>query len=443
MSLYNEPLITRFQNELTLVSLANSMLNTSMFGFGVGSRDDAIWCPGLAHWWEHMLCRRSKGHNDWIVNLLNRRHFGGSDGEGMKVCTTDSYMLIGHADLLTRRYLNRDVFPVTSAMVRDGLYAIRVMHAPHDVILTDKAVRVEKAAVHNETCRNDDLPDVASYKAALQLLYTTSPHRNFGDSHPESLRTLKLGRAKLWAQGQFGPSKMIVVLMGPSQNEAVRMIRQHELNEIPNWKADPLVVDPHDITPRLTGVREAVIRWPYLHQTHVRLLWPVGPYGSEDDEALQVLAPVFKDRIEEALREENELYDGGTYHPFVEWDASSTHGLIDVWFATVGDRGHRERLVERVLKVARDLSRDTSTAFEQHVDAARRNEADEFIEAYRYVPSTFAEWMVQAIVNDDRDLTRFKRFHFDIMRVTPKMVRAAAAKWLHPDRYVRVTVDHG
>src|SRR4030042_2049286 len=189
MSLYNEPIVTPFQNGLTLVNLTNSLLNTSLIGFKVGSRNDPVWCNGLAHWWEHMLCRRSKEHDDRIVNLLMRRHFGGSDGDGIKVCTTESIMMFGHADLLTRRYLKKDVFPVMAPMVRDGIHALRVMHAPKDVILTDKPARVEKAAVHNDSRRNDDLPDVSSYKAALQLLYTASPHRNFGDSHPGQLRT--------------------------------------------------------------------------------------------------------------------------------------------------------------------------------------------------------------------------------------------------------------
>lgn len=441
MPLYNEPVITEFQNGLTLVSLSNPLLNTSAIGFEVGSRDDPVWCDGLAHWWEHMLCRRSATHDPQFVNLLMRRHYGGSDGDGIKVCTTESIMLFGHTDLLHRRFLTKDVFPVNAAMVRDGLYEIRHMRSSGDVILTDQAVRVEKAAVHNETCRNDDMPDLASYKMALQLLYTTSPHRNFGDSHPEQLRQLKLGRARQWAQGQFVPAKMKVVLMGPSQAEAVRMVRQAELNEMPSWTPTKLDVDTSDTTPHLSGVRSGVLVWPKLKQTHLRLLWPVPPYGSKDDEALQVLCAVLKDRIEDVLREENDQFKGGVYHPSVEWDASSTHGLIDLWFATVGCRAHREMLLERVLRVIRQVATDTSSAFDAHVDAARKREADEFVEAYRYVPSTFAEWMMAAIASGDRRLERFKVYHRAVLRVTPKMVRAAAARWLPTDRYVRVAVE--
>jgi predicted Zn-dependent peptidase len=441
MPAYNEPLVTQFTNGLTLVSLANSLLNTSAIGFEVGTRNDPVWCNGLAHWWEHMLCRRSTEHDDALVNLLMRRHFGGSDGDGIKVCTTDCYMLFGHADLMRRRYLTRDVFPMTAAMVRDGMYALRRMRDGGDVILTPHAAKCEKAAVHNETRRNDDMPDLASYKMALQLLYTTSQHRNFGDCHPGQLRAVKLGRAKQWAQGQFVPSKMTVVMMGPTQAEAVRMVRAAGLNELPSWPASVLDVDRNDITPNLSGVRSGVLMWPKLHQTHVRMLWPVLPFGSDDDEALQVLCAVLKDRIEQAQREDNEDFDSGVYHPAVEWDASSTHGHIDVWFATVGNRARREMLVDQVLRVIRGIANDTSTAFDQHVDAARRREADEFLEAYRYVPSTFAEWIVAALAGGDRDLSKFKQFHRTVLRVTPKMVRAAAAKWLPTDRFVRVAVE--
>ena len=364
-----------------------------------------------------------------------RRYFGGSSGSGINVHTEHSYTGYGHQDLFHARHRN-EVFQIMAGMVRDAMYDIRDMRNRDDAIVNARALSVERSAVDNETGLNDEWPGMAGYRAALRALYTTNPARHWGDSDPEQLARVKVGTMKQWAQVNCVPATMCVVLIGPNQHDAVRMVRDARLNELPPWPATSWSYNRSDDVPVLTDIRRITTDRSGATMHHVCMLWPTETFSTRDAFALEVLEGILKDRIDAALREGNLVHPGGIYHSDVVWDCSSSHGVMLVEFATRGDRAHCEYLIERMLDVISDIVSGPSSELEEDVEDATFFLAHLFLEHYRFSPGALSDRILMSLANGDEDLSRFSSYYDDIRRVTHRMLRAVAAKYLHRDRFV-------
>ena len=456
MANYNLPILTPFENGMTLVSLANELLSASQVGFNVGSRNDPPTCPGMAHTVEHHFCRGAslaaiaaitQRHPErptpisarW-VDRTNRRYFGGSDGPGINVYTQTSHTGHGHHDLFSPRYL-RKVFPVVAGTVRDAMHDVRDMRNRDEAILPPQTFKVERAAVYNETAENDELASMDGYRAALKELYAVNPARNHGDSDPTQLLKLKMGTMKQWAQSNYVPANMRVIIIGPSRNVAVRMVRDVGLAAIgddgrSSWKPTPWTYDHSDDVPVLTEVKRIELTRPGTKMRHVCILWPTETYASSDRLPLEVLVGLLKDRLEHVYREMNTECPGGVYHPSVELDQTSSHGFIELKFSTSGDDDHAQQLIHRTLAVVEDVKADQSDAFTEDVDDGRFYLANSFREQYQFMPGLFADRIMEALANGDDTLVRFNGYCRNMLHVSPDRVHAVAVKYLHTDRFV-------
>lgn len=301
--------------------------------------------------------------------------------------------------------------------------------------MSPRAFAIERAAVLHETAENDEDPSMAGHRAALKALYARNPARLYGDSDPEQLLAVKLGTVKLWAQQHLVPEKLRVIILGPSRNAAVRLVREAGLNALPAWPSAKWEYDRSDDVPVLTGI---------VHQdipgtgkmSHVYILWPTETYNSPDAYALEVLAGVMKDRIEHQLRE----HLHAVYHPSVEWDSTSTHGYLCLAFSTLKRAEECDRVITRALDVVEEIKNDRSERLTEEVEAGRFFLANTYLEEYRFTPGAFADRMMEALANGDPELRRFNRYYQDMLRVSPVRVRNAAKKYLHRDRFVRTVV---
>lgn len=455
MAVYNPPKITPFDNGMILVSMRNELLSASQVGFTVGARNDPTDFRGMAHVNEHDFCRgasklamhaairRFPGRpvpvSERQANRCYRRFFGGSNGPGINVYTLTSHTGYGHQDLFAPRYLG-SVFPVMAGMIRDGMYDVRDVPNRNDAIVSPKAFEVERSAVDNETAENDEFAAMDGYRAGLKALYVLNPARNHGDSDPEQLAQVKLGTVKQWARGHYVPANMRVIILGPSKNKAVRLVREAKLNEIPAWTPDKWHYDRSDDLPVLDSVKHVELTRVGTKMRHVSIFWPTDPYGCAFALALQVLVGLIKDRIEDELREENTVFPGGVYHPFVDWDCTSSHGFFTVQFSTRGSDAHCDDLVRRVLDRMEEVKTDRSTEFAEDVDDGRFFLANSYLEEYHFTPGAFADRMMAALANGDPKLERFNAYYNDMLHVSPTRVRNAAIKYLHRDRLVLTVV---
>lgn len=459
MALLRRPTMTEFENGMVVVNHPNIFMNASSLCFLVGHRDDPPWFPGAAHISEHILCRGASdrllakyNHEDRPLPVsgrqmdrMMRRYLGGSDGPGMNIYTTACFTSYGHNDLPGRKAL-RAVTGTMWPIVRDGMYELRRMR--HNEGMLDLAsLRVERPAVDNEDRGNNDDAFQAACSAASSALFSDNRAGHGGCTEHEKLKGLKLGRLKQWAQKQYVPENLRVVLVGPTSNEALRMVREHELDALPAWKAQSYDDARVEIVPELTSVIEVTTERPKLNMRHVLLLWPTEPFTSEDRPALQVLTDVVKDRVENELRESNEEIPGGVYHPAAEWDASVSHGCISLWFSTHGDAAHAAKLTERALGVVHGIQNDTSSRLMEDVDDARTFLATSFVQEFKFDAATFCDSLMLFLASADRDrdteksIDAFVAHPNTLMAVTAEDVRSVAEKYLKRDAFVKSVVN--
>jgi predicted Zn-dependent peptidase len=455
---YNVPVQTDFENGMQLITIANEFAAASQIAFTVGTRNDPLMAlVGMAHLSEHIFCRGASPEaitavarrnatarpgterpipvSERAMNRMCRKFLGSSNGPGINVYTLTSHTGYGHQDLFHPRYL-KNVFSVMAGVVRDCMYGIRDMRNRHDAIISPQAFSVERAAVDNETAGNDEHPGMAGYRAALQVLYRANPARHFGDSDPAQLAKIKLGTMKQWGQGQYVPANMRIVIIGPSRNAAVRLVRDAGLADLPAWPATPWTYDHSDDVPVLTDVRRIELARRDIAMRHVCMLWPTETYTSADALTLLVLAGLLKDRIEYELRERNTVFPGGVYHPSVDWDATSSHGFLAVRFCTKGNDAHCQDLIQRTLESIEAIKIDRSAEFVEDVEDGRFYQANDYLEEYKFTPGAFADRIVAALANGDVTLKRFNTFYRDMLHISPAQVRNAAIKYLHGDRFV-------
>jgi hypothetical protein len=170
------------------------------------------------------------------------------------------------------------------------------------------------------------------------------------------------------------------------------------------------------------------------------MLWPTEVAFGEYDHELEVLSDILKDRVEADLRDDVVQRGGGVYHPFADWDCTSSHGFLTIQFSTRGNDQHCDELISRTLAVAEHLLTDRSDEFAQDVEDARFFRARAHVEQYQYIPGKACDRIIYAIANGDTDLKWFSAYHDDMMGVTPARVRNAAVKYLDLNKYVMTVV---
>jgi predicted Zn-dependent peptidase len=310
-----------------------------------------------------------------------------------------------------------------AGLVGDAMEDAWRMRASDEAILSPRIFKVEHAAVTHETAENNEWPGMIGFREARKLLYRSNPARFEGDSEPEQFANIKLGTVKQWTQQHLVAETLRIIVLGPTRDAAVRLLRGTELNNLPARTAVKPVFDASDLVPSLTGIVRREYPRAGSRMRHVCMLWPTDVEGCRYSLPLEVLARVLKDRVEEALREEAM----GVYHPHVDWDRTSTHAGC-------------EDMVQRTLHVIEALKRDGSDAFVEDVDDSRFYLANSYLEDYHYTPGAFADRILDALSNGDGALENFNAYYSDMLHVSPARVRAAARKYLPTDRFVITTV---
>jgi predicted Zn-dependent peptidase len=425
-------------NDMLVVYMPDTASQVSAVAALRGHADDPEWLDGAAHLAEHVLCRASNTYDDRQVNLLLEKLFGGSDGDDIRVYTTWTETVYGHDQLYTRAMM-KEAFLLMASLVRDGVLECHNMRGRlYDL----KGLLVERAAVHNETrMYRDDAPRRIS-DHLYRLLYRDNPVRRPGDADIAQMRKLtKVGRLKQWMAGQYVPANLAVFLLGLGETEALQWVAETGLDQLKgNYVATPPADSHGDSFPQLDGIRETIVPRAGISQTHVGLAWPTSPLLAPDQCALEVLTRIVKSRTEGMLREENTDIDAGVYHPAAIWYSTRLHGMLEIWFSTVGNETYVEFAQASVLAMLRGLKDDTSTAFSDEVGAISFNLQAACMMERKLLPGVLLERAVTHAANGDRDLVKLEARPALLAAVTPAMVREAAGRYLDPDRFVRAVI---
>src|SRR3989344_506978 len=428
---------TPLDNGITLYSMANSNLNLSAIGFRSGSIHDPLGLSGMNHLVEHVASRRGVNHTERDVERVMNRFMGGTHGPEINVRCDRSSVLYGHGDLRRREHM-WECFQMYADLVKSAMLDAYGL-GPH--VLNINALKVEKGAVHNEyRLRGTDVVEEQMYDLVHWHLYRHNPARHRIDCGRIDLHGIKLAQVRKFIRDYYTTESMFVVLIGPKNNEAVEKVRGY-FGDLPKCSPASIAYDHSDDFPVLDGVRSFELVRSGIRQHHVAIAFPVGNYLSADSEALDVLAAIWEHRIEQRLREENIKFNAGIYHPNTWTPRTFTHGMIAVWFATVGDSEYVERAIAMIVEECEKLKFDESAMLDEDCEDRKAYLKDKFDQMLISDPLDLCEAITEATCNGDPKLKRFISYQKRLGQITPKRLREVAGKYFTtPDRFVKVIV---
>lgn len=429
--------VTNFDNGIFLYSMANSNLHLSAIGFRSGSIHDPPGLSGINHLVEHMVCRRGTSHTERDAERVMNRYMGGTHGPDINIRCDRSSVLYGHGDLRRREYMWK-CFEMNADFVRSAMLDT---HGLGPRVLDVNALRIEKAAIHNEYyLRGTDNVENHVYDLLHWHLYKNNPARRRVDCGRGDLSAIKLAHVRQFIRDRYTTETMFVVLIGPKNNEAVEKVREH-FGDLPRRSPEPFIHDCSDDFPVLDGIKSFELVRPGIRQNHVGIAFPTGNYLSKDSEALDVLSAIWEHRVEQRLREENRDFNAGIYHPESWFHRTFTHGMIAIQFATVGDDKYVERAVAMAVEECEKLKSDESSRLEEDCEDREAYLKGSFDQMLLWYPLDLCEAITEATCNGDPKLKRFVSYPKNLSQVSSRRIQEVARKYFTtPNRFLKVLV---
>ena len=243
--------ITQFDNGIYLYSMANSNLNLSAIGFRSGSIHDPPGLSGMNHLVEHMVCRRGTNQTERDAERIMNYYMGGTHGQDINIRCDRSSVLYGHGDLRRREHMWK-CFEMNVDFVKSAMLDA---YGTGPRVLNTNALRVEKAAIHNEyRLRGTDVTAEHLYDLMHWCLYNSNPARRRVDCGRSDLSRVKLSQVRQFIRDRYTTETMFVILIGPKNNESVDKVREY-FGDLPQFSSKPLAYDHSDDFPVLDSVK--------------------------------------------------------------------------------------------------------------------------------------------------------------------------------------------
>ena len=419
----NEVKIGRLNNGFKFYSQYDWSGSTHLAGIGVkvGSLHTPPGCVGLPHLVEHLLARESLKYAPLQAEMIFAKHLGDPD-EDINIRIDRVSTFYGFGDLLKRESMLA-CLDVMATFLRDR-------------IITAEGIDVEKAAIHNEYyLRGADSMWSLIDDSMHGLMYKHNPARFRVDCEVNDLRGIKRSQIASFIRKHYVPENMFLVVLG-SRFEEVRELAKRYFDDLKNKPRPVLNYDHSDNFPVLASIRSNEIERAGIGQFHLALGFPTESYKSKDAEALDVLARILAFRLRQRLREENRIFDQGVYRANVYTSRSFLHGLIYTAFATVSGefvQKGEEIVLEETQKLKEELVSDEGLdAMVSYIDNARQD-------AFKKIALTLSEMIIEAVCNDDEELTHLHSFRQRLHRITRKKLLHVANKYFGKN-YARVLI---
>ena len=174
-----------------------------------------------------------------------------------------------------------------------------------------------------------------------------------------------------------------------------------------------------------------------IHQYHVAVGFPTWPYGSKDDEVLDVLSEIWGWRLREALRDENRKWGKGTYRAMTFTPRSFAHGMIYALFATPSEDFARYG-IERIIAACEELK--AKWVLNDELVAMSNKLYNDYLDAFNTSPGDLAERIIDASANGDEDMRRLNSFLGRLSRVGKKSIMRVANEYFTTPNYVSVLI---
>ena len=413
--------------------LANGMLYYSQFdtsshlggvGFKCGSAYDPPGKRGLAHHVEHNVFGESAKHSRRDLELNYYEKYMGGPDEDANIRTDYVSTFYGHDNLLWRPHL-MDCF---------GAIADLVLHPQ----IGEPGVLLEKAAVHNEYYLNGIDSAFERARDRLKLvLYDRNPVRNRVDCELPEFESVTAKDVRAFMRRYYVPNNAFMILLGPSFADVKKTAEKYFGNWAPAKSVPTLDYDHSDDFPQLIGVKSLEEVMPGIHQRHLCMGFPTETFKTKDAEALDILARIWAFRLRVRLRHENCDFRKGVYRVFVTPERTHLHGLLNVWFATIGDADYVKEAEEIVLEEAKKLREEL--VLHDEFDAITKNLEWRYRDNFKSCMSNLSELIIEAATNGDEELEGLHSYLPRLWRLNRKHILDVANKYLTPN-YARVLI---
>lgn len=408
--------VGHLKNGLPYYTYFDSGVHLGGIGVKAGSVNDPPGKRGLAHLAEHcVFCGSHEFSPEVVDRAYYEKYMGGPDASA-NVRTYFTSTFYGHDTLLWRPHL-MDCFDMFA----------RIMKHPE---IDARRVEIEKAAVHNEFFLNgNDSAAAHATDMARKLLYRKNPAGNRIDAELPEFESMRLQDVRNFIRRYNVPKNMFVVLFGP-EHQKVRQICERYFDDWGASTEPTFGYDGSDNVPVLVTIRSDERIFPGMKQHHLVMAFPTEIYGSKDEEAIEILCRILAMRLRERLRGQNTDFNKGVYRVFVTPERSKYHGVIYVWFATVGGIDTVIEYEDAILDEMRKLGEVLVSNDE--IEDIRKNLEWSYRMAFRNIPLELCELVVEAVANGDEDLVGLHSYLPNLEKVTRRKLREVARKYFVP-----------
>lgn len=405
------------KNGFRFYTQMDTRTHVSGIGIRVGSVHDPPKSRGICHLAEHII-----GGYDKEDELKFEEYLCGPE-EDINIRVDHTSTFYGHGHLLKREYM-LELFGIMARGVKNPT-------------INQQAIETERAAVLNEYfLRGTDAMESRIHALMHQAMYTTNPARNRIDCEPNELLRISPEDAQRFFENYYAPNNMFAVILGPSFRNA-RKIAEEYFADLPQRPVPSLRYDFSDTRPVISGPKIIQVDQKGIHQYHVAVGFPTDPYGSKDDEALDVLADIWRWRIREALRNQNREWGKGTYRTLAFTPRSFVHGMIYITFATP-DENFALWGIEKILEICSALK--TGWVLNDELVAMSNKAYNQYVEDFTFGPNHLAERIIEAAANGDENMRRLNSFLGRLSRVGKKSIMRVANEYFTTPDHIAVII---
>jgi zinc protease len=373
--------------------------------YRAGGRNEYPGITGIAHYFEHMMFNgtstRAPGEFDRVME---------ANGGSNNAYTSNDVTVY------------QDWFPNSALGLIFELEGDRMAHLDFD----PEVVESERGVVHSERRSRVDNDNFGALFEQLQATaFVAHPYQFPVIGWPSDIEAWTIDQLREFYRSYYAPNNATLLVVGAIDPDQVFALAERHIGSIP---AQPAPRPVTTVEPEQSGERRLVLRKP-AQAPLLAIGWHATRAADADTPALELLLAILTEgdasRLHRLLVEDSQLVLNVSGHLHAGFDP----GLFAL-FATLPPAGDPAAVEARIGAELARIARDGVT--EAELDKARKQKLAQF-------------WRGMATISGKAHaLGNFEVFHGDYRRlfdapqryaaVSTEAIRAAAGKYLHPDR---------
>jgi predicted Zn-dependent peptidase len=372
----------------------------------VGGRDEGSNELGLAHYLEHMLSRGTERRPRAVISEA-------VEGVGGRMSARSSLEYTYHEVLLPAAH---------TALGIDVLADMAV-----NAVLDEADVEREKRAVLEEMRFTGERSSQLLKRTLYEAVFDGHPYGRAVIGTPETIRSVSRSQLLDFYRRHYVPASFTLVVVGPVDPREIVAAGRRAFERLPRGDGRRLPAPPP------TGAMRRIEISDRGAQACLGLAWPAARLDHADTPVLDLLVTILGRT--RASRLAPTLLDGRALVTAISagYDALEAAGVV--WITT-------QLEVDRLASAEREILRQVARLRDEGVQERERRRATTLAEGRRQFEHEAVEGRAFALGHAETVWhLEDERAYIDRLRsVTLDQLRAAARRYLDPERYARVVV---